>query len=60
MQLGYEHSFIHTVAEFLKALESGKQARPSFKDGLATDYVVDAVLSSAKTKKWMKVKAVRR
>ena len=28
---------------------------PTFKDGLATDYVTDAVLKSAKTGKWEKV-----
>ncbi len=59
LQLGYEHSFIHQVADFVKGLETGKQAGPTFKDGLATDYVTDAVLKSAKTKKWEKVKKVK-
>ncbi len=59
LQLGYEHSFIHQVVEFIKGLESGQPARPNFKDGLATDYVVDAVLASAKAKKWTKVKQVK-
>lgn len=58
-QLGYEHSFIHHVVEFIAGLESGKGAKPDFKDGLATDYVVDAVLASAKTRKWAKVKQVK-
>ena len=60
LQLGYEHSFVHAVVEFISALEKKKAATPSFSDGLATDYVVDAVLDSAKTKKWTKVKQVRR
>jgi predicted dehydrogenase len=59
LQLGYEHSFIHQVVEFISGLESGKGAKPDFKDGLATDYVVDAVLASAKTRKWAKVKQVK-
>lgn len=59
LQIGYEHSFVHQVADFLKGLESGEGARPNFRDGLATDYVVDAVLSSAKSKKWTKVKQVK-
>jgi predicted dehydrogenase len=59
LQLGYEHSFVHQVVEFIKGLEKGKPARPNFKDGLATDYVVDAVLKSAKTKRWTRVKQVR-
>ncbi len=59
LQLGYEHSFVHQVVEFLQGLESGKPARPSFRDGLATDYVVDAVLKSAKGHRWEKVKQVK-
>ncbi len=56
LQIGYEHSFVHHVADFLKGLETGSPAKPDFADGLATDYAVDAVLSSAKTKRWVKVK----
>ncbi|MBI2924650.1 MAG: Gfo/Idh/MocA family oxidoreductase [Verrucomicrobia bacterium] len=59
LQIGYEHSFVHQVADFLKGLETGQPAKPEFKDGLATDYVVDAVLASGKTKKWVKVKKVK-
>ena len=59
LQLGYEHSFIHAMVEFIKGLESGKGCTPNFTDGLATDYVVDAVLKSAKTGKWEKVKSAK-
>lgn len=52
-------SFIHALVEFAKGLESGKGCKPDFKNGLATDYVVDAVLASAKSKKWVKVKQVK-
>ena len=55
LQIGYEHTFIHQVADFLEALAAGKPAAPTFRDGLATDYVTDAVLKSAKTGKWEKV-----
>ena len=55
LQIGYEHTFIHQVADFLEAVGQGKQAAPTFRDGLATDYVTDAVLESAKTKQWEKV-----
>jgi predicted dehydrogenase len=57
--LGYEHSFVHQVADFLKGLETGAPAKPDFADGLATDYVVDAVLTSARTHKWVKVKQLK-
>lgn len=59
LQLGYEHSFVHQVADFIEGLDSGKPASPTFRDGLATDYVTDAVLKSAKTQRWEKVKQVK-
>jgi len=52
LQIGYEHTFIHQVADFLQAVGAGREVAPSFKDGLAVDYVTDAVLKSAKTKQW--------
>src|SRR5438067_3714135 len=59
LQIGYEHSFVHQVADFLAGLAERKPARPDFKDGLATDYVTDAVLKSARTGQWEKVKKVK-
>lgn len=52
LQIGYEHTFIHQVADFLQAVGQGKEASPTFRDGLAVDFVTDAVLKSAKTRKW--------
>ena len=50
--IGYEHTFINALADFLKGLESGEAARPTFRDALETQYVCDAVLKSAKTEAW--------
>jgi len=58
LQIGYEHSFVHQVADFLQGLKDGKPAAPTFRDGLATDFVTDAVLKSAKSQRWEKVKPV--
>jgi myo-inositol 2-dehydrogenase/D-chiro-inositol 1-dehydrogenase len=52
LQIGYEHTFTHQFADFLQALGAGKQASPTFRDGLATDRVTDAVLKSARTRQW--------
>jgi myo-inositol 2-dehydrogenase/D-chiro-inositol 1-dehydrogenase len=52
LQIGYEHSFTHQVADFLQALGEGRAAAPTFRDGLATDKVTDAVLKSARTRQW--------
>jgi predicted dehydrogenase len=57
LQIGYEHSFVHQVADFLEALAQGKTASPTFRDALETQYVCDAVLKSAGSDKWEKVAA---
>jgi predicted dehydrogenase len=59
LQIGYAETFVHQAADFIQGLSGGKGARPNFRDGLATDYVTDAVLKSAKTKKWETVKKVK-
>src|SRR5438128_3443440 len=55
LQIGYEHSFVHQVADFLTGVASGQPAQPDFKDALRTQYVCDAVLKSAKDHKWIEV-----
>jgi hypothetical protein len=55
LQIGYEHTFIHQFADFAQAIAEGKSVEPTFKAGLATDYVTDAVLKSANTRKWERV-----
>jgi len=52
LQIGYEHTFIHQVADFLTGISEGQSPSPTFRDGLATDYVTDAVLKSARTGEW--------
>jgi predicted dehydrogenase len=55
LQIGYEHTFIHQFADFVTAAAKGENIAPSFRDGLATDDVTDAVLESARSGKWEKV-----
>jgi predicted dehydrogenase len=57
LQIGYEHTFIHQFADFVEAAAKGKSLPPTFRDGLATDYVTDAILKSARTRQWEKVGA---
>jgi predicted dehydrogenase len=52
LQIGYEHSFVHQVADFLSNLAQGKPTAPTFRDALETQAVCDAVLDSAETGKW--------
>jgi predicted dehydrogenase len=56
LQIGYEHSFVHQVADFLEGIARGKPAMPDFRDALRTQHVCDAVLQSAKEQKWVTVK----
>ena len=56
LQIGYEHSFVHQVADFLEGLAQKTPASPTFRDALETQQVCDAVLQSAKTGEWVVVK----
>ncbi len=55
LQIGYEHSFVHQVADFIKGVETGKPAQPDFRNAYQTQLVLDAVLESAKDQKWVNV-----
>jgi predicted dehydrogenase len=53
--IGYEHSFTHTVYDFLKAIAEGKSPRPDFEDGLKNQRVLDAIERSATSGQWVKI-----
>jgi predicted dehydrogenase len=53
--IGYEHTFIHTIADFVKAVVFRKSAYPTFLDGLRNQYVLDAIKESVRIKKWIRL-----
>ena len=55
LNIGYEHSFVHQVADFLASLDSGEAFSPSFRDALETQKVCDAVLKSGSSRSWENV-----
>ncbi|WP_145292006.1 Gfo/Idh/MocA family protein [Pirellulimonas nuda] len=55
LQIGYEHSFVHQVADFIEGLSTGQPAAPTFRDALQTQRVCDAVLGSAESGRWADV-----
>jgi predicted dehydrogenase len=55
LAIGYEHSFVHQVADFFEGISRKKPASPTFRDALETQYICDAVLKSGKTGQWEKV-----
>ncbi|QHT67471.1 Gfo/Idh/MocA family oxidoreductase [Rhodocytophaga rosea] len=50
--IGYEHSFIHQAADFMKSLETGEPCHPTFEDALETQKVCEAVIDSARSRSW--------
>src|SRR5271154_4497862 len=54
--IGYEHTFIHTVADFVNACVDGRPVQPTFEDGLKNQRVLAAVEESAATGKWVKLR----
>ncbi|MEO1524280.1 MAG: Gfo/Idh/MocA family oxidoreductase [Planctomycetota bacterium] len=52
LNIGYEHTFIHQVADFLKSLETDEVFEPSFRTAQITQKVCDAVLASASERAW--------
>jgi predicted dehydrogenase len=55
LQIGYEHTFIHQVADFIDSLASGKPASPTFRDAYETQLVLDGILDSAKSGQWVNI-----
>jgi predicted dehydrogenase len=53
--IGYEHTFIHTVADFVNACIEGKPVQPTFEDGLRTQRVLAAVEESSQKGKCVKL-----
>ena len=50
--IGYEHTFLNAIADFVSGIEQGKPTQPDFRNGLQTQKVCDAILKSARTGQW--------
>ena len=53
--IGYEHTFVHAVKDFLDCLDKGRMPRPNFEDGIQNQAVLDAVERSAASRRWTEV-----
>ena len=53
--LGYEHTFVNHLADFVRALAGGKPFRPDFADGVAAQAVLETALRSAQKNGWIAV-----
>jgi predicted dehydrogenase len=50
--IGWEHTFIHEIADFVTAIGEQGRIRPDFYDGLRSQQVLDAVSRSCETGTW--------
>lgn len=55
--IGYEHTFVHALHDFLVAVEKDRLPEPNLYDGVKITAVLEAAERSAKTDRWEKVKA---
>jgi predicted dehydrogenase len=55
--IGYEHTFIATLAEFLECLARDTGFHPNFADALVTQQALEALLQSSRTRQWTAVGA---
>lgn len=53
--IGYEHTFVNAMADFVNAVVGKKAVQPTFEDGLAAQIVLEAVERSAKSRRWIKL-----
>lgn len=54
--IGYEHTFTHTVVDFVKAVVSKRAVQPDFADALKTQRVLDAARHSADKMRSVEIK----
>ena len=46
--IGYEHSFVHTIADFVDAVVTRKRIQPDFADGLKTQRMLNVIQRAAR------------
>lgn len=53
--IGWEHTFVHQIYEFICAVSENRQITPSFYDGMKCQEIVDAIANADENKKWVKI-----
>lgn len=53
--IGWEHTFIHEMGDFLLAVANGSGVKPDFHDGYRCQQVLDAVSESTAKKQWIEI-----
>jgi len=53
--IGYEHTFVHAIHDFLVCLEKDTMPSPNFADGVKNQAILDAVERSANAGQWTEI-----
>jgi predicted dehydrogenase len=56
--IGWEHTFTHQFRDFFEAISKNRKFSPDFAEGTKVQAVLEAVVDSAKSKKWARVPKV--
>ncbi|WP_411503290.1 Gfo/Idh/MocA family protein [Brevibacillus centrosporus] len=56
--IGYEHTFINLMVNFMQGISTGVSPSPSFEDGLRNQYVLEAVEQSILSRQWASVQSM--
>ncbi|WP_458355467.1 Gfo/Idh/MocA family protein [Peribacillus frigoritolerans] len=53
--IGYEHTFIHLLYEFLNGIVTNIQPEPNFKDGVKNQAILTAIEQSSNNRQWEQI-----
>jgi predicted dehydrogenase len=53
--IGWEHTFIHEIGDFLKSIADNIRIKPDFYDGYKCQQILDTVMESAQSRKWLNI-----
>jgi predicted dehydrogenase len=56
--IGWEHTFVHEIKDFLEAVAKNRKVSPDFREGTKVQAVLEASSDSAKSGRWRKVPKV--
>ncbi len=56
--IGYEHTFVHELYEFIESVAKNQPCTPDFKDGLECCKVLDAVELSIRERTWINIESI--
>ncbi|MCD6232233.1 Gfo/Idh/MocA family oxidoreductase [Candidatus Aerophobetes bacterium] len=57
--IGYEHTFVHLIYDFMEAINQDKIPAPNFVDGVRCQEVLEAVERSIKERRWVSIEEVK-